>query len=402
MNHITNFWKEGNIVKNYRELCCGCTACESVCGKDAITMQPDKEGFLYPIVNEERCVNCGMCQKVCPVSNDCNNSTPYIKSFAGFSTNDDIIKTCATGGIATALSFDTVKKGGVVFGVKSTDDCRSAEFTIARTEEELLKFSGSKYVQPKKQGILKLVKEELLNDKPVLFIGCPCDVAALKRYLRKDYSNLLTCELFCAGITSDKVLNDYIDYREHQMRSKLVSMNFRSKDKGWFVGNIKEVYENGKIYYKNYYGTYLGYSFLTFKRPSCFCCQYKKTTTYSDIKCGDFWGIKDSDTFWNSDGVSVILAKTQKGIDALEKLNDFKLFPVDYNRATANNGGYNSTSSFLKNSREQFERLYIDQDKGLVAACKSTAPKSFWIKYYVPTQFHVFMKKIFHMIVDRK
>lgn len=402
MNHIPNFWLDNSINRENRQQCCGCTACEGVCGKKAITLQSDAEGFMYPIVDEEKCVDCGMCLKVCPVANKCDKTEPYLQTYVGYSTNHKVIKSCATGGIATTLSVDTIRKGGVVFGVKHSENYHEAEYCVARTEEELWAFRGSKYVQPKKTGIYKQVKEELIKEIPVLFIGCPCDIAALKRFLRKNYNNLLTCELFCAGITSDKVLKDYIEYREVKIKSKLVSLNFRCKDKGWFVGNIKEVYENGKVYYKNYYGTYLGYSFLTFKRPSCFNCQYKKTISYSDIKCGDFWGIKDSDPFWNPEGVSVILAKTQMGIEALEGLKDFKLYPVDYNRATANNGGFNSTSSFLQNSRDMFEKLYITENRGLVAACKATASMSFWIKYYVPTKYHVFMKKIFHMIVDRK
>lgn len=403
MNRIPNFWVENKVNKCNRHECCGCTACESVCGKEAISIHPDAEGFMYPVIDEKKCVDCGMCLKVCPVANKCENEKPYFNSYAGYSTDRKVIESCATGGIATALSIDTIRKGGVVFGVQYNENCHEAAFSMAKSEKELWKFSNSKYVQPKKEGIYKKVKEQLITGMPVLFVGCPCDIAALKRLLKKEYENLLTCELFCAGITSDKVLKDYIEYREKKMRSKLLSLNVRSKERGWFVQNIKEVYDNKKIYFKNHFGTYLGYAFLTFRRPSCYYCQYKQNVTYCDIKCGDFWGIKDSDPFWNPLGVSVILAKTQKGIDVLENLKNFKLYPVNHKRATVNNAGFSGLpGDTLLKRRNVFEDVYITNVKGLIAACKATAPKSFWIKYYVPTKYHVFLKKIFHMIVDRK
>ena len=403
MAHIHNFWDCDILTnKEKRKDCCGCTACESICGRKAILMKRDVEGFLYPQLDETKCVDCGLCVQVCPIINRCYEDSPYLETYAGYSVAQKVINNCATGGIATALSIETIRRKGVVFGVRYSKNHHEAEYSIAKNEKDLFDFCGSKYVQPSKTGIFQQVKEELLKNIPVLFVGCPCDVAALKRYLRKDYEKLLTCELFCAGITSDKVLKDYIKYREHKMRSKLISLNFRCKDKGWFIGNIKEIYENSKIYYKNYYGTYLGYSFLTFKRPSCFHCQYKKTITYCDIKCGDFWGIKDTDAFWNPKGVSVILAKTTKGVDALNQLTKFKLFPVEYDKATVNNDGYNNTNSKFIKRRNKFENLYIKNNKDLVVSCRATAPINFWIKYFIPTQWHLIMKKIFHIIVDRE
>lgn len=121
-----------------------------------------------------------------------------------------------------------------------------------------------------------------------------------------------------------------------------------------------------------------------------------------DIKVGDFWGIKNSDTYWNPKCVSVILAKTQKGIDALESLPDFLLCEIEHTKATINNAGFmGHPNEALLIKRERFTQVFIDQGKGLAAACKDTAPKSFWVKYYVPTSFHTFMKKVFHFLIDK-
>lgn len=403
MTHIKNFWLSIGISnKENRQYCCGCSACESICGKNAIIMHSDQEGFMYPKIDETLCVDCGLCVKVCPILNECTNDKPYIESFAGYSIDKKIIHLSASGGIATALSIYVIQNGGVVFGVQFDKAYTSTEYVKVETIDNLWNLCSSKYIQPLKSGIFVLVKKELLKGKKVLFIGCPCDIAGLKRYLCREYDNLLTCELFCAGITTNKLLVDYCKMREKKVGSKLIYLNVRNKERGWFVPHIKEEYENNKVFYKNYYGTYLGYASLTFRRPSCYHCQYKQTRTYCDIKVGDFWGIKDSDPFWNPNGVSIILAKTEKGKSALEKLDDFKLYKVDYTLSTINNHGFMSRPSrMLEEKRNIFSQIYISENGGLVKACKKTASLSFWIKYYVPSSLHTIMKKIYHKFVDK-
>lgn len=366
-------------------------------------MKADKEGFMYPVVNEDTCIDCGMCVKVCPIVNECENKEPYQKSYGGYSKDERIINSCASGGVATALSLETIKQRGVVYGVRFNETYSASDYVRIDNEDDLWALCSSKYVQPTKSGIHAAVKADLKNGLKVLFVGCPCDVAGLKRYLRKDYGNLLTCELFCAGITSSKILDEYRAMREKKVGANLMAFNVRNKEKGWFVQHIKEEYQNGKVYYKNHFGTYLGYGFLNFRRPSCYHCQYKQSITMCDIKVGDFWGIKDTDPYWNPKGVSVILAKTQKGVDALKALPNFLLCEINHAKATINNAGFmGHPNDTLLRRRERFAHVFIDQEKGLESACKTTAPKSFWVKYYVPTSFHTFMKKFFHTLVDKK
>lgn len=404
MAHIDNFWTDIVITnKVNRHHCCGCSACESICGKKAIVMKVDKEGFAYPVVNEEICVNCGLCVSVCPIINTCENNKSYLKSYGGYSKDQHIINASASGGIATALSFEIIKQGGIVYGVRFNESYSASEYVRIDNTEDLWALCSSKYVQPSMSGMHAAVKRDLNKGLKVLFIGCPCYVAGLKRYLRNEYANLMTCELFCAGITSSKVLDEYRSLRERKVGSKLIAFNVRDKERGWFIQHIKEKYMNGKVYYKNHFGTYLGYGFLNFRRPSCYHCQYKQNITMCDIKVGDFWGIKDSDPYWNPKGVSVILAKTQKGVDTLQALPNFLLCEIEHTKATINNAGFmGHPDEDLLKRRERFAHIFIDQEKGLTAACKETAPTSFWIKYYVPTSFHTFMKKIFHIMIDKK
>ena len=402
MKHIKNFWSTTEISnKDNRHDCCGCSACESVCGKQAIVMKTDQEGFIYPVVNEELCVNCGLCLKVCPVSNPCKDTREYIKTFAGYSSNARLLDKCATGGIGTALSLSVIKEGGIVLGVQYAEDNKSVEYSVATTVDEVVKFAGSKYVQTCKLGVFKDVKQCLSAGKKVLFTGCPCDIAGLKNYLNKDYANLLTCELICAGITSAKVLHDYWSYSENHSKKRLLAVNMRHKLRGWFVTSLEETFSDGSKKYKNFYATYLGHAFLTFPRPSCLHCQYRGTSSMSDIKIGDFWGIKDSDEFWNPNGTSVIFVKTQKGLCALDKLEEFKLFETSYNYATKGNpSALKNHGAFYVSLREKFEQIYIQEGKGLIAACKATASKGFWIKHFVPDVFHTKMKKVLHAFID--
>lgn len=406
MAHIQNVWLTDELTSpQFRIDCCGCSACEQVCGQSAIVMRSDKEQFLYPVVDERKCVDCGLCLNVCPVTNKCDSNAPYLKTFAGYSTDEATIKCSTSGGFATTLSRLVIDKGGIVYGVKFTDDYTHTCYATACTHEDLKAFASSKYIQADKQDVYRRVKSDLAENRCVLFVGCPCDVAALKRYIRKDYDNLLTCELVCMGVTSPKVAIDYKAWTERKNHSKLIGMNMRSKSKGWFVPHLEEHFENGKTKCSTLFGTYIGYGFQIFNRPSCFSCQYRDTTGVGDIRVGDFWGIKETDEFWNPNGVSGIYVRTQKGLDVVKELTKckFSLFETDYMLATRSNmSSYMNKPQKYQILRDKFAKIYVDKEKGLVAACHSVASFSFWIKHYVPDSFHVTLKKIYHIIKDKK
>lgn len=406
MAHIHNLWlNENSTIKEKRQDCCGCSACEQICGRSAIKMKRDKEFFLYPVFDETKCVECGLCTMVCPIINKCEEDAPYLKTYAGYSNDDLILNNSTSGGFITTLSHYVINKGGIVYGVRFDESFTQTYYTIAKTHNELQVLAGSKYIQADKSGIYQKVKQNLKDGKYVLFVGCPCDISALIRFLRTPYDNLLTCELVCMGVTSPKVAIDYKEWTEKKNHSKLISMNMRSKMKGWFVPHLEEHFENGKTKCSTLFGTYIGYGFQVFNRPSCFHCQYRDTVGVGDIRVGDFWGIKDTDEFWNPKGVSGIYVRTNKGLDAMFKLKgySFKVFETDYMLATRSNmSSYMNKPVKYQTLRDKFARVYIDEGRGLVAACRSVASLSFWVKHYVPDSFHATMKKMYHLIKDKK
>lgn len=403
MLHIQNFWKS-RLDTNHdnRFECCGCSACENSCAEHAISMSYDNEGFLYPKVDEDKCIGCGRCIKVCPISNS-PHERDYLHTYAGYSNESTVIDNCASGGVCTAISRYVIEKGGIVFGVRYSDDFIRSEYAKAETLSELKQFMTSKYVQSEKNSIFINIRDEIKKGRFVLFIGCPCDVSALKLFMGREYENLFTCELVCMGVTSFKVADEYFTPRTKKW-GKLTGLNSKGKKYGWFVPCLEESYSNGKIVSKPYFGTYYGYGFTKFQRPSCAKCPYRGKLGRGDIRMGDFWGIQKSDEFWNERGVSCIFTRTEKGqqlLSALEERN-FSLYEVPYEKAAINNNMDLDKNYGEKQwkVRQKFADMLLT--KGLVAACRKTATWEFWIKHYVPPVFANALKHLRHAITDKK
>lgn len=405
MSHIVNTWSSINKTdSSLNAQCCGCEACANVCGHKAIKMRYDEEGFYYPVVDGNKCTDCGLCRNVCPVMNKCQSIDPYKTTFAGYTSDKDTLGKCATGGVATELSRLVIQQGGVVFGVSYTEDYIKSEYQVANSMEELDKFSSSKYVQSKKGDVYNLIREKLNTQQLVLFIGCPCDVAALKLFLRKDYENLLTVELICMGVTSYKIAESYKNWVEKKQHSKLTYINARSKERGWFVPHLETRFENGEKKMATLFGTYYGYGFQIFNRPSCYKCQYRGQIGVADIRIGDFWGIKQSDAYWNPNGVSVIYVRSDKGIKYMNQLKQFgfSLFDVDYETASLSNfSSYNNKPQKYVELRQKFANEFI-HGRGLKAACWRTASLGFVVKKTMPDSLHSLIKKVYHIFVDHK
>lgn len=197
-----------------------------------------------------------------------------------------------------------------------------AEYAKALTLEDLDAFMTSKYVQSTKNQIFAEVKSELNSNRFVAFIGCPCDISALYMFLGKEYDNLLTVELVCMGVTNYKVAEAYIAPRVKKWGS-LTKLNSKGKKYGWFVPCLEEVYERGKHLSNGFFGTYYGYGFTKFQRPSCSQCPYRGEIGRGDIRTGNFLGIKITDEFWNPMGVSCVFARKEKGNNNMHKSKNY-------------------------------------------------------------------------------
>ena len=224
--------------------CCGCSACVQICPKQCISMAADNEGFLYPQVNSAICIDCGLCEKVCLVINQSAPREPLVV-YAAKNNNEDIRLKSSSGGIFTLLAEKVIEEGGVVFGAKFDADWNVIH-DYTETIEGLAAFRGSKYVQSIIGDNFKTAKQFLNNGRKVLFSGTPCQIAGLKKYLRKEYDNLLTVDVVCHGVPSPMVWRDYLDYKrakraagKNTVSSSLkelpviTGISFRDKTKGW-------------------------------------------------------------------------------------------------------------------------------------------------------------------------
>ncbi|MDR3002496.1 MAG: Coenzyme F420 hydrogenase/dehydrogenase, beta subunit C-terminal domain [Fibromonadaceae bacterium] len=306
--------------------CFGCRACEQKCNKNAITMQSNSEGFLYPSIDESLCNKCGLCEKICPAIEQGSERMP-LKVYAAKNPNEEIRQQSSSGGIFTLLAEHIINKGGVVYGAKFNENWEVVH-DYAETTEGLAAFRGSKYVQSNIGDTYKTAKDFLQTGRDVLFSGTPCQIAGLKAFLQKDYDNLITVDFVCHGVPSPlvwkKYLNELIDNVHH-----ISSIKFRDKSIGWKIFCFAVHFSpsadknNLQIIEPLNINTYMkGFLRDLYLRPSCHNCPAKKLKSGSDITIADYWGIqKVLPEFDDDKGVSLVMINTERGKKIYDLLN---------------------------------------------------------------------------------
>lgn len=293
--------------------CTGCSACYNICPKKAIEMIRVEEGFLYPVIIEEKCIHCNLCRNTCPVLMT-KQKEALNQCFAIFSKNVSDLQNSSSGGVFPIISKEVLKQSGIVYGVKFDDHFKNLTYTRVSSLENIESIFGSKYIQSDLANTFSLVKKDLEENRVVLFVGVPCQIAGLKSFLKKDYEKLITCDLFCHGVPSITLFLKYKKYLE-DITGKMIEFSFRNKDEGWKNYSISVKSEN-KTFLENhksnsYMNLYLSDYGL---RKSCYNCHFKLGNKYSDITLGDFWGIENvSKSFYNENGVSAVIVNTIKG-----------------------------------------------------------------------------------------
>lgn len=294
--------------------CCACTACKNICPKQAIEMLSDEKGFLYPKIDDNKCIKCGLCEKVCFYNTGykiLDDHLNKIETYAVKHKDFNIRMNSRSGGIFTALSDYILDNKGVIYGVGYKENFAVC-YKRAETKEERNKFRGSKYVQSELNDIFKQVKNDLENNRWVLFSGTPCHIAGLVKYLgNKKCDKLLLVDIVCHGVSSPKMFNDYIDYIEEKYKGKVNSFDFRDKSFGWNQSNESFIIKEKKYaqtVYSNLFNSCLSF------RDSCYDCQFTNLNRPSDITIGDCWGIaKNRPDIDDNKGVSLVIVNTEKG-----------------------------------------------------------------------------------------
>ncbi len=296
--------------------CCGCTACASICPHQAINMQPDSLGFLYPLVDNTKCTNCGLCEKVCAFNDNYDTSQNLPEPIALGARHKDIeeVMNSRSGAVFVALSDYVLEHNGVVYGAGYSEHFQVIH-KRATNKQERDELRGSKYVQSDLTGIFPQVKKDLKEGLLVLFSGTPCQTAGLASYIGKKLrSNLLLVDIVCHGVPSPYIWRDYLSFLEEKHCSKATEVDFRNKKLyGWRAHKDTIVFENNEIENVAWYSQFF-YNGLFF-RDSCEKCHFCNLKRPSDFTLGDFWGLEKQDTQFNADdkGVSLLLINTTKG-----------------------------------------------------------------------------------------
>lgn len=301
--------------------CCGCGACYNSCPAQAITMEYDAEGFLYPQIHEELCVSCGKCKKACPSLSGRYQNSGVPDCYVAMA-EDEVRKHSSSGGMFTLFAEHILKQGGAVCGA-AYDSNFKVKHMVVNNRQDLEKLKKSKYVQSDTGKVYTEIQEILKEGRSVLFCGCPCQVAGLKTFLGKEEEKLYTIDLMCHGAPSPGLFEKYL--KEKHGSKKITHVGFRDKDfYGWST-EMTVKYADGSTYHNTrsvdpFYKAFLP---LLSTRPHCGQCKFSVVPRQGDITLADFWGVDKYDPKYNDGkGTSLMTVNSSKGQELLELVKD--------------------------------------------------------------------------------
>lgn len=312
------------IAITEKQNCCGCTACAAVCPKSCISMEEDSEGFLYPVADEKKCIHCGACNQVCPIENPTDEVKGTQKAYLVQHTDNQIRLESSAGGAFTAVASVVLKKGGVVFGA-AYHDLFQVEHTFVESEEELIRFRNSKYVQSSMGDCFGKAKAFLQQGRWVCFSGTPCQIEGLAKYLGRNYENLLLVDVVCHGVPSPLIWNKYLQCQRVN-EQKPDNIRFRDKYYGYQYSTMSFIQNGENIYHAGPQMDPMLRAFFSdiCDRPVCYKCPFKKRYRVSDMTIWDCFSVYDFDQSMDDDkGTTRVLCHTKKGVEILDEAASF-------------------------------------------------------------------------------
>ena len=394
-----------------KDKCCGCGVCAVSCPKQCIYMKEDKNGFIYPNIDEAECINCGRCVINCNFQN-VKKEQSIKETYVAVSDDTDVSQS-ASGGIFASYAQSILNQGGIVYGCAmiESNGILYPRHIVIKDTKDLYLLQGSKYVQSDMDGVYQDVKMRLEKENLVLFSGTPCQVAALKAFLKKEYKNFYTLDIICHGVPSVKLFQDYINFCEKKLRGKVKDFRFRDKSKGWklygriilegFSGNSRKLFFEPEK--SSYYQMFL--DMYTY-RESCYKCPYASDNRQGDITIGDYWCVElvhpeliNYHKNLLEKGVSCMIINNTKGKELLQKFGyGIRKFNSTYEKASKYNAQLCEPSE-LKLEREKVFRKY---SKGYATLERWYRRKSFPIQVRrkiircMPQAIKKIIKRVFH------
>lgn len=362
--------------------CTGCAACVAKCPKDALYMKQNEEGFYRPEVYQEKCIECDLCKKVCPINSDkWRVNGGILKNYAASNRKDEIRLESSSGGIFYELAKKIIQEGGKVYGC-AWKTAGVAQHISVTSVEELSMVMKSKYVQSKIEYTYREIKKDLKEGKLVLFSGSPCQTAGLRSFLNWNPSNLIIVDFICHGVPSSKSLKIAILNLEKKYNKQIEQLNFRCKDNGWNQLSLEILFKDGsriveKAQDNAYYQAFLLNLGLS---ESCGKCKYNVLPRTSDITLGDFWGISNRfiEKFQDDKGVSCVSVNSEKGKALFEKImSELVCRKVSVEEIEKGNPFLDGHCTLHRNTKNYFKEISESENKydDIVKALLKPTPK---------------------------
>ena len=363
------------MIKNNRADCTGCYACWNSCPKQAITMVEDAEGFRYPQINKELCVNCGACECACSVLNPpVVEKTEEPATYAAINDKEGVRQNSSSGGIFHALAENVLQDGGIVFGA-AWDDKWEVSHQSAENETELAALQVSKYLQSRAEDVYQRVRQELIAGRKVLFAGTPCQCAALRTFLHRDYSNLLLVDFICHGVPSPAVWRRYLAARSGGAEIHRISM--RNKNLSWERFLLAIFFKKANKYLAADLNTDLylkGFLQNLYLRPSCHACHFCRQNRPTDITLADFWGVvEELPEAYDGKGTSLLFIHSEQGERIFFQL-EVRKWPIEFAKGVKHNPAMVKTAKTSARRDAFFREFSQDEHDIMGLLTKFTRP----------------------------